>query len=104
VEAGRLQNLAFKLKRQGMALDVMLDQGLGKPDAVLDMCYGRIGNLRSKIDVDDDPAFAPLMKAVTIGVDANFLHWELAFPTVWKNWRSPLGQAENARGRMVRVA
>ncbi|MCO4093085.1 MAG: restriction endonuclease, partial [Sphingorhabdus sp.] len=39
--------------------------------------------------VDDDPAFAPLMKAVTIGVDANFLHWELAFPTVWKNWRSP---------------
>jgi hypothetical protein len=89
VEAGRLQNLAFKLKRQGMALDVMLDQGLGKPDAVLDMCYGRIGNLRSKIDVDDDPAFAPLMKAVTIGVDANFLHWELAFPTVWKNWRSP---------------
>ena len=89
VEAGRLQDLAFKLKRQGMALDIMLDQGLGEPDAVLDMCYGRIGNLRSKIAADDDAALAPLIKAVSIGADANFLHWELAFPTVWKNWRSP---------------
>jgi hypothetical protein len=89
VEAGRLQDLAFKLKRQGMALDVMLDRGLGEPDAVLDMCYGRIGNLRDKSGTEDDPALGPLVKAVGIGADANFLHWELAFPTVWKNWRSP---------------
>ena len=89
VEAGKLQDLAFKLKRQGMALDVMLDRGLGEPDAVLDMCYGRIGNLRDKTGAEDDPALGPLIKAVGIGADANFLHWELAFPTVWKNWRSP---------------
>ena len=89
VEAGKLQDLAFKLKRQGMALDVMLDRGLGEPDAVLDMCYGRIGNLRDKTGAEDDPALGPLVKAVGIGADANFLHWELAFPTVWKNWRSP---------------
>ena len=89
VEAGRLQDLAFKLKRQGMALDIMLDRGLGEPDAVLDMCYGRIGDLRDKSGTEEDPALGPLVKAVGIGAAANFLHWELAFPTVWKNWRSP---------------
>ncbi|UVO54403.1 Eco57I restriction-modification methylase domain-containing protein [Sphingomonas sp. SUN039] len=87
-EAMRLTRLAWDLKRKGSALDALLDGDLGEPDAVLDMCYGRIGTTRVP-GADEDAALGPLIKAVGIAADANFLHWELAFPTVWQHWRSP---------------
>ena len=87
-ESFRLTRQAWDLKRRGRALDVLLDGELGPPDAVLDQCYGRVGDT-SPPPEGDDPALAPLVRAATIARVSNFLHWELAFPTVWQNWLSP---------------
>jgi hypothetical protein len=45
--------------------------------------------IASDIGDADDPAFGPLIRAAEVAALSNFLHWELAFPTVWNNWRSP---------------
>ena len=87
-EAFALSKQAWDMKRKGRALDVLLDGELGDPAVVLDMCYGRIGE-RQQVREGDDPALGPLIKAAEIAALSNFLHWELAFPTVWNNWRSP---------------
>lgn len=87
-EAFALSKQAWDMKRKGRALDVLLDGGLGNPTEVLDMCYGRIGE-RQQSRAGDDPALGPLIKAAEIAAMSNFLHWELAFPTVWSDWRSP---------------
>lgn len=87
-ESLRLTRAAWDLKRRGRALDVLLEGELGPPDAVLDQCYGRIGEV-APVHAGDDPALAPLVRAATIAQVSNFLHWELAFPTVWQDWLSP---------------
>ena len=69
-----------KLIRQGMALETLLEGGLGDPRTAIDLCYGRIG--------DPDPARAQVAEALRIAHDVNFFHWELAFPNVWRDWQS----------------
>lgn len=83
-----LARQAWELKRRGRALDVLLEGELGPPEAVLDQCYGRVGD-PTPVHDGDDAAIAPLVRAATIARVSNFLHWELAFPTVWNEWLSP---------------
>lgn len=71
---------AARLRRRGMALEALLEGEFGKPGAAFDMCYGRIG--------DPDPAKAQIAEALAVAQDANFLHWQVAFPGVWRNWES----------------
>lgn len=91
-ESMRLAREAWELKRKGRALDVLLDGELGSPTNVLDQCYGRIGE-RAPRAGGEDPALEPLMRAAEIAGISNFLHWEIAFPNVWTDWR-----AANPRG------
>jgi hypothetical protein len=87
-ESLRLSREAWNMRRKGRALDILLEGELGPPEAVLDMCYGRIGGRNAAVE-NDDPALEPLVRAAEIAEVSNFLHWELAFPTVWSDWRSP---------------
>lgn len=87
-ESMRLAREAWALKRRGRALDTLLEGELGPPDAVLDLCYGRVGDAEP-VRAGDDPAIAPLVRAAEIAGVSNFLHWEIAFPTVWQDWLSP---------------
>lgn len=87
-EAFRLNRAAWDLKRKGRALDILLNGELGPADTVLDQAYGRIGDPQP-VREGDDPALGPLTSAACIAAISGFLHWELAFPTVWQNWLSP---------------
>ncbi|HEY0013098.1 MAG TPA: hypothetical protein VGB79_09635, partial [Allosphingosinicella sp.] len=71
---------AAALTRRGMALEALLEGEFGEPGAAIDMCYGRIG--------DADPAKAQIAEALAIAHEANFLHWQVAFPGVWSDWES----------------
>ena len=82
-----LQRLAWNMKRRGSALDVLLGGQLGELSAVLDYFYGRVGRLPDKVK-PDDPALEPLAAAADVAKASNFLAWELAFPNVWREWRS----------------
>ncbi|MFL6726595.1 MAG: Eco57I restriction-modification methylase domain-containing protein [Sphingomicrobium sp.] len=82
-----LQRQAWNMKRRGSALDVLLGGQLGELSAVLDYFYGRVGHL-PKQTKPDDPALGPLTAAAKVAKASNFLAWELAFPNVWRDWRS----------------
>jgi hypothetical protein len=82
-----LQRQAWEMKRRGSALDVLLGGQLGELTAVLDYFYGRVGRLPDKAK-PDDPALEPLLAAADVAKASNFLAWELAFPNVWRDWRS----------------
>jgi hypothetical protein len=71
---------AAKLRRRGMALEALLEGEFGEPSAAIDQCYGRIG--------DPDPAKAQIAEAIAVAQDSNFLHWQVAFPGVWRDWAS----------------
>lgn len=86
-ESRRLARQAWDMRRKGMALDSLLDGELGDPTTILDQCYGRIGAGRPWRQ-SDEPALEPLLKAAEIADISAFLHWELAFPNVWRNWSS----------------
>lgn len=86
-ESRRLSRQAWDMRRKGMALDSLLDGELGDPTTILDQCYGRIGAGRPWRE-GDEPALEPLLKAAEIADISAFLHWELAFPNVWRNWSS----------------
>ena len=82
--ARELNRKAWELKRQGQALELLVERQLGDPQTVLDLCYGRIGTAQTQLQADD-PAMVPLEKAADIARTSNFLHWELAFPNVWQD-------------------
>ncbi|WP_174278845.1 Eco57I restriction-modification methylase domain-containing protein [Sphingomonas bacterium] len=82
-----LARQAWEMKRKGSALDVLLGGQLGELTAVLDFFYGRVATLPAGTK-PDDPALEPLAAAAEIARTANFLSWELAFPNVWRDWRS----------------
>lgn len=82
-----LARQAWEMKRKGSALDVLLGGQLGDLSAVLDYCYGRVGTLPDQAK-RDDPALEPLAAAADVARASNFLNWELAFPNVWRDWRS----------------
>lgn len=86
-EALRLQREAWELKRKGRALDILLGGGLGDLGAVIDYFYGRVGRLPDQTK-PDDPALEPLAAATDVARASNFMSWELAFPNVWRKWRS----------------
>jgi hypothetical protein len=71
---------AKRLDRRSLALETLLEGEFGDPAAAVDLCYGRIG--------DADPAKAQIADALAVATDANFLHWQVAFPGVWRNWES----------------
>jgi hypothetical protein len=71
---------AAKLRRRGMALEALLEGEFGEPGSAIDQCYGRIG--------DPDPAKAQIAEAIAVAHDSNFLHWQVAFPGVWRDWAS----------------
>ncbi|MFL6758889.1 Eco57I restriction-modification methylase domain-containing protein [Sphingomonas sp.] len=71
---------AAKLRRRSMALEALLEGEFGEPGAAIDQCYGRIG--------DPDPARAQIAEAIAVAQDSNFLHWQVAFPGVWRDWAS----------------
>jgi hypothetical protein len=71
---------AAKLRRRGMALEALLEGEFGEPGAAIDQCYGRIG--------DPDPAKAQIAEAIAVAHESNFLHWQVAFPGVWRDWAS----------------
>lgn len=82
-----LSRQAWDMKRKGGALDTLLGGQLGELNAVLDYFYGRVGRLPAQTRAND-PALEPLTAAAAVAKASNFLSWELAFPNVWKNWRS----------------
>lgn len=69
---------AARLNRRAVALDRLLEGEFGDIAVAYDSFYGRIG--------DSDPAVAQLAEARGIAELANFLHWEIAFPSVWRDW------------------
>ncbi|MEA3014201.1 MAG: hypothetical protein QOD42_2746 [Sphingomonadales bacterium] len=71
---------AERLTKRAMALEALLEGEFGDPGAAIDMCYGRIG--------DPDPARAQIAEALAVAAEANFLHWQIAFPGVWRAWES----------------
>lgn len=71
---------AAKLRRRAMALEALLQEEFGAPSAAIDLCYGRIG--------DPDPAKAEIAQAIAVAKETKFLHWQVAFPGVWRNWES----------------
>ena len=75
------------MKRRGSALDVLLGGQLGELTAVLDYFYGRVGPLPPQTK-PNDPALEPLAAAADVAKASNFMTWELAFPNVWRDWRS----------------
>ncbi len=81
-ESARKSDEAAQLTKRGMALESLLEGKFGEPSAAIDMCYGRIG--------DPDPAKAQIAEALAVAHDANFLHWQVAFPGVWSDWESRL--------------
>jgi len=71
---------AAKLRRRGMALETLLQEEFGAPSAAIDLCYGRIG--------DADPAKAQIAEAIAVAQEVQFLHWQVAFPGIWRDWES----------------
>jgi hypothetical protein len=71
---------AARLNRRTVALDRLLEGEFGDIGVAYDAFYGRIG--------DADPAIAQLAEARGVAEVANFMHWEIAFPSVWQDWTS----------------
>lgn len=86
-----LARQAWDMKRRGTALDVLLGGELGELNAALDYFYGRVGTLPPQAK-SDDPALEPLVAAADVARTSNFMSWELAFPNVWREWRSAFPQ------------
>jgi hypothetical protein len=77
-EAQRKSEEAARFNRRAVALDRLLEGEFGEFAVAYDAFYGRVG--------DPDPAVAQLAEARAVAEIANFLHWEIAFPSVWQDW------------------
>lgn len=80
VAAAAMMDEVRLLERRAMAFDSLLDGEFGPPETAIDVFYGRVG--------DADPAVDQLATAVEVAAVNGFLHWEIEFLGVWRNWTS----------------
>jgi hypothetical protein len=78
-----------------MALEALLQEEFGPPSAAIDLCYGRIG--------DADPAKAQIAEAIAVAQEVHFLHWQVAFPGIWRDWESRASVAGSTSSSAIRL-